>query len=77
MSEDTRRLKKAKCELDHNEQMNIEADGLTKEARKLPPQEIYHKFPSNMVDLVISDQYVISRVIRHTSKAYHSIALKE
>jgi hypothetical protein len=57
--------------------MNIKADGLTKKARKLPPQEIYHKFPGNLVDLVISNQYVTSRVTQQISKAYHSIALKE
>jgi hypothetical protein len=76
MSEATK-SSKGEMRVRPNEQMNKNADALTKEARKLPPQEIYHKFSSNLVALVISDQYVTSRVTKHTSNAYHSIALKE
>jgi hypothetical protein len=51
-------MKKTKCDLDHNEQMNVKADKLTKKARSLELQTIYHRFPCIRADLAISTEYI-------------------
>jgi transposase len=65
--------KKAKSDLDHDEQMNILADSLTRKARKLQPQQSYHKVSTTSVDLEIHKHYITGHYPYHMLAAYHSI----
>jgi hypothetical protein len=68
-------LRKSKFDMDHNGQMRIKADELTKKARKNPPLQCYHKFPANTVELAIPDNSVTGHFPQQTTESYHNINL--
>jgi ribonuclease HI len=59
------------------EALNVEADELTHVARKLPDIKVYHKFPTNKVNLKINNQYINSHYPKMVNLAFHSMALRE
>jgi ribonuclease HI len=69
-------LKKVKTELSHIETMNIMADTLTKQARKLKRKATYTSLPKNPIDFTINDIIINSKYSLRSKKAYHSINLR-
>jgi hypothetical protein len=70
-------LRKLKSELSHVEFLNVLADSLTKEARKLKRKNIYNSLPNNPIDFTINNKTINSYYALRSKKAYHSIRLRE
>jgi hypothetical protein len=63
-------------ELIHHEQMNIIADSLTKESKQFQPTP-YIEVPSNQVNLIINDEYILANIAQTCKKCYHSIDARD
>lgn len=59
------------------EALNVEADELTHQARRLPHITTYTPFPTNKVNLVLNNQYINSHYPKMVNLTFHSMALRE
>jgi hypothetical protein len=68
-------LKKRKSDLSHIELLNVQADDLTRAARKFKRIAQYTSLPHNPIDFTIKDITINSKCSLRSKKAYHSTHL--